>query len=196
MRPARFLALALASLAALFLLSRLSRPGMSGAEGSFQDLPDFRAVNAWDGGDVGLTDLKGRPWVAGFLFTRCAGPCPLIASRMSALQAELPSEVRLVTFTVDPEYDTPSVLRGYAARFRADPSRWWFLRADVATLYKLLYEGFHLPLAVDPSAPAPSRATHSARLVLVDGRGRPRGLYDSSDEDLANKLKRALGGLS
>ena len=91
-------------------------------------LSDFSLVER-SGEALGLADLKGKVWLAGFVFTHCAGPCPLISAQMSALQRPLAEfeDVRLVSLSVDPERDTPAVLSDYARRYEADPDRWLFL---------------------------------------------------------------------
>ena len=73
---------------------------------------------------VSRADLSGKVWVASFVFTRCAGPCPLVTSTMARLQHDLAGQegVFLVTFTVDPDNDTPEVLRQYAADFGPTPT--------------------------------------------------------------------------
>lgn len=148
-----------------------------------EPLPDFRmtAVTAKGEAPLGRDDLLGRPWVASFIYTRCAGPCPLITAEMAHLQAALPEGIRLVTFTVDPEQDDPETLRRYARRFGAKGDRWVFLRGEKGPLYKLMYEGFRLPLVEDPGAPEGYRVTHSTRFVLVDAKGVVRGTYDRPD---------------
>ena len=83
--------------------------------------------------------LLGRPWVAGFVFTRCSGPCPKITGTMRRLQDELSGvDARLVSFSVDPEWDTPDVLRAYADAVGADRERWWFLTGDRSAIYALI----------------------------------------------------------
>ncbi len=81
-----------------------------------------------DNAAVSLADLRGKVWVADVVFTRCAGPCPRMTHQLAELQSALPANqpVRLVTLTSDPEYDTPPVLKKYAARFGADSNRWMF----------------------------------------------------------------------
>jgi protein SCO1/2 len=140
-------------------------------------------------------DLAGHPWVASFIYTRCAGPCPLLTARMAELQKRLPAVVHLVSFSVDPDGDTPQKLQEYATQFKADPERWTFARSDVRTLYKLLYEGFRLPIAQDPSAGEGYRITHSTRLVLVDAQGMIRGYYDGASPETVRSLQRAVQSL-
>src|SRR5207244_4246347 len=87
-------------------------------------------------------------WIADFIFTACPGPCPMISSRMSELQKPLEnSDVRLVSFTVDPARDTPEVLSGYAEKLHAQSGRWDFLTGPKSTIYDLSRNGFKLGLS-------------------------------------------------
>jgi cytochrome oxidase Cu insertion factor (SCO1/SenC/PrrC family) len=163
-----------------------------------EPLPDlypvakFSLINQ-DGKKVTREDLLGKVWVASFIFTRCAGPCPQITGNMASLQADLAGQdgVALVTFTVDPDYDTPPVLRRYAKTFGADPKRWSFLTGKKEPLYHLIDKGFHLGVQENQAADrTPGTAvTHSTRLVLVDRRGHVRGLYDGTDPENLKKLR-------
>jgi protein SCO1/2 len=143
-------------------------------------LPEFELVDR-SGQNVTLAGLRGKVWVADFIFTHCAGPCPLLSSKMSKLQdavRELDG-VRLVSFSVDPERDTPEVLAEYAGKFQADPERWLFLTGAKEPLYRLVVEGFRL--AVEEGGPQAGLITHSTRFVLVDQEGRIRGYYDGAE---------------
>src|SRR3989338_141182 len=93
---------------------------------SFWELPDFRITTVSPGfqGEMSKRDFLGAPWIADFIFTRCQGPCPILSARMAELQRQIPEAVRLVSFTVDPGYDTPAVLEAYARRFGASSRRW------------------------------------------------------------------------
>ncbi len=144
-------------------------------------VPEFRLTNQ-NGQPFGSSELKGKIWVADFIFTSCPGPCPLISSRMAEMQRPLEkSDVHLVSFTVDPETDTPEVLRGYAQRLRAQPGRWDFLTGAVDAIYGLTRDGFKL--AVSDGAEELGRPVHSTRAVLVDRRGIIRGYYDMTAAD-------------
>lgn len=114
----------------------------------------------------------------------------MLAGHLSRLQEQLPASVRLVTFSVDPERDTPKELQDYARRFKADPARWIFLRLDRKNLYSLLRDGFKLALAKNPDAPAGFEFTHSTKFVLVDGQGFIRGYYDSENPKDLKRLIR------
>ena len=142
----------------------------------YGQIPPFQ-LTAESGEPMDSRALAGRVWVADFIFTTCTGPCPRMSTLMRQVQsatASLPG-VRLVSFTVDPERDTPPVLAAYARRYQAKPERWNFLTGPRETLHHLKREAFKLG-DVDGSL------NHSTRLVLIDGRGRIRGYY-GTDED-------------
>ncbi len=131
------------------------------------------------------SDLAGRPWVAAFVFTRCKATCPVLTSKMKALQTKFQgTDTRLVSISVDPEHDTPSVLSKYAQSFDADPDRWWFLTGDRDKTYRLIREKF-LQIAEKASpediAQGSEAILHDVRFALVDRDNRLVGLYDSTD---------------
>ena len=127
-------------------------------------------------------NLSGKPWIADFIFTRCAGQCPLMSLQMKKLQNLLGPETqfRFVSFTVDPERDTPEVLAEYADRYEADKDRWFFLTGPLTEINRLLKEFF--------LSPVEQPAMHSIRFILVDAQGQIRGYYDSSDPGSVNQL--------
>ena len=131
-------------------------------------------------------DLSGKVWIANFIFTHCAGICPMMSARMRGLQDRLKAEpdIRFVSFSVDPGRDTPEALRKYAARFQADPERWYFVTGEREKIYGLCRNSFHL--AVMPTPPGAGEIetepiTHSSKFVLVDRAGAIRGYYDSDE---------------
>lgn len=154
------------------------------------DIPAFQMEGITVAGEQSLSnkDLLGRPWVANFIYTTCAGPCPVMSIKMEALQRVLGQDVRLVSFTVDPDLDAPDVLRQYARRYHADPQRWVFVRGRKEDLYKLVFEGFKLGIAENHPAPIGYRVVHGTQFVLVDARGRVRGVYDSNSESFFERL--------
>src|SRR5262247_1484197 len=111
------------------------------------EVPDFALIER-SGQSVTRADLHGKVWIASIIFTRCVEECPLVSNHMAQLQDTFAAErdVRLVSITVDPAYDTPEVLTRYAQRFAAQPERWLFLTGDQVTIDKLVREGFHLGL--------------------------------------------------
>jgi protein SCO1/2 len=153
---------------------------------SYGRVPEFTLINQ-DGKNFGSSDLRGKIWIADFIYTTCPGPCPMISSRMSELQKPLAkTDVRLVSFSVDPAKDTPQVLRGYAEKLDAQPGRWDFLTGPQSTIYNLSRNGFKL--AVSDGSDAKGIPVHSTRMILVDRRGEIRGYYDAVEADAVTKL--------
>jgi cytochrome oxidase Cu insertion factor (SCO1/SenC/PrrC family) len=153
---------------------------------TYGSVPAFQLTNQ-DGQPFGSTNLANKIWIADFVFTSCPGPCPMISSRMSELQKPLENtDVHLVSFTVDPDKDTPEVLRNYADRLKAQPGRWDFLTGNRSAIYELSQKGFKL--AATNGKDEMGMPVHSTRLVLVDRHGQIRGYYDATAADAVTKL--------
>ncbi len=153
---------------------------------SYGMVPAFQLTNQ-NGQAFGSGQLNGKIWIADFVYTTCPGPCPMISSRMSELQKPLEkTDVHLVSFSVDPEKDTPAVLRDYAAKLQAEPGRWDFLTGSKSTIYKLSHDGFKL--AVSEGSDEQGIPVHSTRMVLVDRQGQIRGYYDAVEPEAITKL--------
>ncbi len=155
--------------------------------------PDF-AFTSQTGVPIKRADFAGKIWIADFIFTRCAGPCPVMTERLSELQRALAAgldDVRLVSVTVDPEYDSPEVLAKYAARFGADPARWAFLTGEPAAIEKFTTKGMLLALAKDGEG-AP---IHSQKFVVVDPSGNIRAYRDLNDPALLPNLLQDIENL-
>src|SRR5262245_18256439 len=133
--------------------------------------------------------LRGKFVVVDFIFTNCAGPCPLMTEAMSKLQAAVKDadDVRLVSFSVDPERDTPEALAKYAERFGADKDRWLFLRAEMPEIREIAYD--RLGLVGSREQPV----IHSPKFALLDREGRVRGYYSPmTDGGFIDKILRDL----
>lgn len=134
---------------------------------------------------IGESALRGHVWIADFIFTRCVTMCPITTAKMSVLRRSIPSaDVRFVSFSVDPEFDTPRVLQAYAARWSADP-RWLLLSpplAKVNEFAKAMNVPFeHTAMPLEP-------ILHTTLFFLIDRRGRVRGLYGSLDDAAVLRL--------
>lgn len=140
------------------------------------------------GDTVSLDQLRGQVWVANFIFTKCKGICPAMTARMRQLQDQLPKElgIRLVSITVDPDNDTPQVLREFAESYGADAERWLFLRSDSATVRSLAMNTFMLAVSdgTNPDEPI----VHSSKFILVDRQMTIRGYYDGLDPSMQEEL--------
>jgi protein SCO1/2 len=149
------------------------------------DGPTF-ALTDQDGRPFASKDLRGKVWVADFVFTTCPGACPKMTMRMSGLQRAVPDrDVHFVSFTVDPERDTPEVLKKYAQGFDADPARWHFLTGEKSALFDT---AAGLKLTAAPAGTFGPEIVHAEKFLLLDGEGRVRGIYDSADEQDLKKL--------
>ena len=153
----------------------------------YGSLPEF-SLTTHQGSAFHREHLSGSIWIASFIFTRCAGQCPMMNAQMAKLQEafrRLPT-VRFVSFTVDPEHDTPDVLADYAKRYGADAAHWQFVTGEPAAMTQLAERGFHLGVSRDGSAREP--ITHSLRFVLVDQAGHLRGYYDATEPPALKRL--------
>jgi protein SCO1 len=128
--------------------------------------------------------LAGHVYICDFVFTHCAGTCPMMTSKMSGLQTLIPNKaIRFVSFSVDPERDTPEALSAYARQYNADESRWTFVTGpskqivDTVAGYKLTAQ----PLDN-------GQVMHSQKFLLVDQTGQVRGNYNSEDDESMKKL--------
>ena len=161
-------------------------------------LPDFTLTDQ-SNSDMGLEQLRGRVWIGNFIFTRCLATCPQQTAKLAELQgklAEHPSwnDVRLVSFSVDPQFDTPDVLADYARKHGAETEQWKFLTGSRDAIWSLSKEGFKLPVGEAPENPA-MPIFHSPQFILVDRVGQIRGYYDSGDESALVKLRKHLNRL-
>jgi protein SCO1 len=145
----------------------------------FGDVPEFRLTDQ-AGKTVTKADLKGSLWIADFIYTGCSAACPMMTQHLSELGRDLGPEVRLVSFTVDPETDTPERLKEYSEGFGARPEVWSFLTGPVGDIRRTVSEGFKLSL----QKTSETDIFHSEKFVLVDRSGHIRGYFDSNPEGI------------
>lgn len=154
-------------------------------------LGDFQLVDQ-NGKKFGASELRGKIWVANFFFTRCPTICPKVTRRMREVQvagAQRSAKFHIVSFSVDPDNDTPEVLQKYAAEYQADAANWTFLTGDYEVIKKTTVEGFKVGLEgkADPSANHYG-ILHGSHFVLVDRDLRVRGYYRSSEPEKVGEL--------
>lgn len=161
--------------------------------------PDF-ALTDQAGNTVTNADLKGEVWAADFFFTRCPGICPMLSANMRAMNADLADhpqrdQLRLVSFSLDPEHDTPEVLGAYAEAINATPADWLFLNGSRDAIWQVSEQGFKLAVSDTPDDPA-NPISHTGKVVLVDRVGMIRGFYEGLTPqgmaDLQRDLRRLL----
>jgi protein SCO1 len=162
-----------------------------------QELPELGRLDGFaltreNGQRFGSAELAGQVWVAALIFTRCPTVCPRITQRMRDIQQKAKQRaipLTLVSFSVDPENDTPEVLTRYAAAQNVDLANWRFLTGDYALLQKTAEQGFKLTFEGRADAAAEHYGiTHGSHLVLVDSKLTIRGYYRSADDDQMARL--------
>ncbi len=163
-----------------------------------RELPDF-VLSESMGQTLGLKDLIGKRWLANFIFTRCAGPCPMMTRDISELHRQIGKtnpDFRFVTFTVDPEHDTVDVLKKYAETFRADHERWKFLTGSEAEILNLIRGGFmqYVQPNIGESRTPGFEVAHSNRAVLVNEDGIPVASFVMTVAADVAKLRRIIEG--
>jgi protein SCO1/2/putative membrane protein len=165
---------------------------------SLYPVPDF-SLTERTGKPIHKSDLTGKVWVAAFIFTRCSGPCTQVSGTMARLQQDLAGskDVVLVSFSVDPEYDTPKVLSEYAKKFGADPERWLFVTGKPKQVYGLIREGFRLTARPNEGADRTpgNEIMHDTRLAVVDRRGAIRGYYQATEPEAIGELEKKVASL-
>ncbi len=157
-------------------------------------LGEFRLTER-SGDIVTEKDLGDRVWVASFVFSRCTTSCPVICKKVKDLQTDLADTgVKLASISVDPEHDTPEVLREFASRYNADPDRWLFLTGDQKAVYDLILDRFKISVAasrMEDRKEGAELVAHSDRLVLLGPGNRILGAFVSSDADAVKRLHEA-----
>lgn len=140
-------------------------------------------------------DLLGKPWVACFVFTRCAGPCPRVSGQFYQLQKDLKDlDFRLVTITVDPNHDTPEVLSQYAELMGADPEKWLFLTGDQKEIFHLIEKSFLMPVEenVGPARKPGFEVIHTTNVMLVGPDGRVLQKFNAVNDAEMAELRREV----
>lgn len=139
------------------------------------------------GETVSTADLAGQPYVISFFFSTCPASCITQNQKIKELQDEFAGQgVRFIAISVDPETDTPEVLREYAARMGADKEQWLFMTGDMTYIRRVGAEIFQQPV---------DRKFHTDRFVLVDADGEIEGFYNWPERRQFAKLKERINDL-
>ena len=144
---------------------------------------------------VRLDANRGYVTVYDFIFTNCAGTCPMMTATMRRLTAKVSKDarVRFVSISVDPQRDTPAVLRDYASKVRNDP-RWTFLTGERSAIVDLSVNGFKLAAGGEPQ-PGNEPLLHSAKFAVADKKGVIRDYYGATNDDAVEHVADVIGDL-
>lgn len=186
------LGIVIAAIVAAYVVSQISLKPLP----VYNDLPQFTLTNQ-DGNTVTLDSLRGQIWLADAIFTRCPSQCLRMSTHMRELQGKLPHEIKIVSLTTDPDYDTPTVLKKYSGQFSSSEN-WTFLTGDKRVLNKIAVDG--LKLAVEDTPPDQRENPndlfiHSTKFVLIDKLGRVRGYFDGDDPQSTPEILSAVKSL-
>ena len=163
-------------------------------------IPEFSLVNQ-DGRNFGSKDLTSELWVASFFFTSCPTICPELTRQLKTLAAQLKASdlpVKIVTFTVDPQTDTPQVLKEHGQKHGIDFDKWVFLTGEERKLQQTIVDGFKQPMG---SAESDSEEAsldsevmaiaHGVRFFLIRPGLVVHGLYDANAQGIKKLLRDA-----
>nr|WP_242175105.1 SCO family protein [Priestia koreensis] len=157
-------------LAATMIISACGKPQLANALN--WNLDSFTYTNQEDK-EFGTKDLTNKVWIANFIFTNCETVCPPITAHMAKLQRMMKKEnvpVEFVSFSIDPENDTPEALKSFAQQFTEDFSNWTFLTGySQETIEKQAKTQFH---ELVQKTDASTQVTHGTHLFLVNKEGK------------------------
>ena len=149
-------------------------------------VPDFEFTDS-NGETITREDMEGKVWVADFIFTTCTMACPIMTGNMNIIHKSFKDDnnVRIISISVYPEYDTPDVLKEYASRYNANTDRWHFLTGPEESVKNIIKTGFKIGDYEDI-------IFHSEKFALVDVRGNIRGYYSGMETEDMSKLKKDI----
>jgi protein SCO1 len=153
----------------------------------YHTISDFELINQ-DGKPVSFHADSSQITVVNFFFTRCPSFCPAMNKEMARVVKlyEKNHLLRFFSITVDPDHDTPEVLKQYAKQYHVSTDKWNFLTGPQSSVYKLAQKDFLVDALKDTTQA--NNFIHSPMLILLDPQKRIRGYYDSTDKEQVDKL--------
>lgn len=165
----------------------------------FGGMPTFQLKDQ-EGNAFTPEKLKGKVCLVNFVFTSCGMTCPMLTRRMKGVQDQLLEkysekildQARIVSFSVDPERDTPERLASYAKEYGANPRLWVFLTGPLNEVTRAVVSGFKISMGKQPVETMGEaeifEVVHGEKFVLMDSRGTIRGYYDSDRAGIKRML--------
>lgn len=152
----------------------------------FHKISNFSFEDA-NGQLITASEFEDAVYVADFFFTKCSGICPKMSTQLSRVQDYFKdnAEVKILSHSVDPDYDKGTVLSDYAALYGAIPGKWYFVTGDAQMIYKQARREYYISAGEEDSDVG---FVHSEKLVLVDKDKRIRGFYDGTDKEDVDRL--------
>lgn len=153
----------------------------------YHTIADFQFVNQ-DSALVTNQTFENTIYVADFFFTSCRTICPIMKTQMARVYEATSdlSDVKILSHTIDPEYDTVELLHNFAERLGASSDRWHFVTGQKDSIYKIAQTSYFATAMEDKTEP--DGFIHSGAFLLIDKDRRIRGKYDGTKEDDVNRL--------
>ena len=173
--------------AVLLVITYLTKESNSNSElPVLGTIPEFYFTDSRDK-KISRADLDGKVWVADFIFTTCTMACPVLTGNMNLIHKAFKNNdnIRIVSISVYPEYDTPQVLSDYASQYDANTNRWHFLTGPEENVQDVIKNGFKMGDYEDI-------IFHSEKFALVDQKNRLRGYYNGMQTDDVTRLKKDM----
>ena len=161
----------------------------------FHTVPDFKFINQ-EGKSVTQKDFEACVYVADYFFTTCQSICPIMSQSLEKVASEFKNnkEVKILSHTVNPEFDSVEILANYARLHKADPLQWYFVTGDKKALYEIARKGYYLN--AEQGDGGPEDFIHTQNFALIDKEKHIRGYYDGTNPDevmqLINDIKLLL----
>lgn len=154
-------------------------------------IPAFSFTNQY-GKTINQRDFNGKIYVADFFFTTCPTICPVMKKNMlNVYKAYKESpDVRILSHSIDPDHDTPAVLKQYAQELGITGTMWQFVTGDREKIYAIGEN--HYLVTAGKDATAPGGYIHSGAFVLIDKQKHIRGMYDGTTLEGTQKLIRDI----
>jgi protein SCO1/2 len=158
----------------------------------YPTIPYFYFLND-DSVIVKSTEMEGKVWVVDFFFTTCPTICPTMTKNMQKLNAatkDLHDELQFISISINPQHDTPSILKRYREHYKATASNWQFFTGKEAETHQLGIENFQIFAGRDEESEG--GYAHSGAFTLVDKEGYVRGVYLGTDEKQVIQLEKDI----
>ena len=151
--------------------------------GEAKKVPEFFMLNQ-DSLFIGNEDFKGKVHLAEFFFTKCPSICPIMNKNMKILDDRFGDrqDFGIASFTIDPENDTPYVLKKYAESYNVKSLNWHFLTSDIKKVYELANKGFSIFTVINPAVAGGFE--HQGYFALIDKNGYIRSRVDRFDNPI------------
>jgi protein SCO1 len=151
--------------------------------GQVKKVPEFTFLNQ-DSLFISNEDFNNKVYVVEFFFTSCPSICPIMNKNMKKIEEQFGSrsDFGIASFTIDPDHDTPSVLKAYAESYEVFSQNWHFLTGDKEKIYALANNGFNIFASVNPRVAGGFE--HQGYFALIDKNGTIRSRTDQFDNPI------------